>query len=93
MVKTSINRILYDQTYMHKDNKAKGRPQHRTQNNTIAKYFQPIQAGAPRRREGQAQNRTSSKVQSRKINTSPTEETDNSDRIRASTKVKGPQGK
>ena len=43
------------------------RPQHRTQTNTIAKYFQPIQAGTPRKREGQAQNRTSSKVKSRKI--------------------------
>ena len=56
------------------------RPQHWTQTNTIAKYFQPIQVGPPRKRQGQAQNRTKSKVKSKKINTSPTEKTDNLDR-------------
>ena len=38
------------------------RPHHMTQTNTIAKYFQPIKVGPPRKREGQAQKRTSSKV-------------------------------
>ena len=55
------------------------RPQHWTQTNTIAKYFQQIQVGPPRKRQGQAQNKTSTKVKRRKINTSPTEETDISD--------------
>ena len=55
------------------------RPLHRTQSNTIAKCFLPIQATTPRKREGQVQNRPNSKVKSRKINTLLIEEADNSD--------------
>ena len=55
------------------------RPQQRTQSNTILKYFQPIQAATPRKREGQGQTGKSSKLNSRKINTQLTEVHDNSD--------------
>ena len=59
------------------------RPLHRTQCNTIANYFKPIQAATPRKRhlteEGQAQSGPSSKVKSRKIYTPSTQEPVNSD--------------
>ena len=50
------------------------RPSSKIQTNTFANYFQPLQLCLPRKRLGQEQNRTSSKV-----NTSLTEEAGNMD--------------
>ena len=55
------------------------RSQQRTQSNTISKYFHPLQAATPRKREGQGQTGNSSKVKYRKINAQITEVHDTSD--------------
>ena len=55
------------------------RPPSNAQTNTVENSFQPLQVCPPRNRRAQVRNRISRKIICRKINTSATEETDNSD--------------
>ena len=74
------SRIILETVDTPQINRSKARrPQQRTQSNTIKKYFHPLQAATPRKREGQGQTGNSSKVKSRKINAQITEVHDTSD--------------
>ena len=66
---TGSSRRLLETVGTLQVNRSKARrPQQRPQSNIISKYFHPIQAATPRKREGQGQTGNSSKVKFRKIN-------------------------